>query len=671
MSESKKTAPPTPVEQGVTHGVQVTAEATDAALRAELGSCTLDPAGPVVAGAFGTWTLTYTAESAGIVPGGGIAVVPPCVHSVRWRLGHVIATTSGSCGVSVQVRNDYPLKYHHAQFPCVFVTVEGVALQPGEEIAVTIGDAGSYIAGFYERARAQEIAMTEMYFQVLVDVQGNASYSNPRYPGGDPKGYRLLPELPIVDVVAGPPARLGVVAPATVAAGEGFSVLVRVEDAYGNVCTDFEGEVALGAKPGGISGPAPFAIAASEGGTARIGPFIVSRNAVGPVTVTAAAWEAGLSGVSNPIDVVKASSDRIFFGDLHTHAPRALDPSHGPHGPFMAHGVGTFAEAFRYARDVSGLDCVGVSWFPPPQNIESLWSVPRADDWDEYQAIIAQFHEAGQFVPLVAVELSDPTAGHRVVLYPDEGKRITTSKIEEIWPALDGTGAVVVPHHINVTSEGGWQNWQVQDWSRHNPAYQRVLEIAQNRGAFETDVPGGATVIGGGGASAQDALALGHRIGFVGGTDSHHAQPGRNTCSMAGVDFHDHVTGGLTAVIAPELTREAIIQALRERRCYATTGARMVLDFRVNDHGMGEEFTTAAPDVAVSARVLGTAPLARLELVCNGSVVFTQSGNGRVADIAETITLPKQQTSYFYLRVTQTDDHVAWSSPVWVSLPQH
>ena len=69
-----------------------------------------------------------------------------------------------------------------------------------------------------------------------------------------------------------------------------------------------------------------------------------------------------------------------------------------------------------------------------------------------------------RFAPLVAVELSDPTAGHRVVLYPDEGKRITTSKIEEIWPALDGTGAVVVPHHINVTSEGGWQNWQVQDW---------------------------------------------------------------------------------------------------------------------------------------------------------------------------------------------------------------
>ncbi len=667
MSDNKRVLPPVSQNQGVTHSVQVTAEEPDISLQAELGACALDPVGPVVAGAFGTWTVTYTAGSAGIVPGGGIAVLPPCVHSVRWRLGHVTATTNGSCGVSVRIRNDYPLKYHHSQFPCIFVTVEGAALQPGEKIAVTIGDAGSYIAGFHERARAQEVAMSEMHFQVLVDVLGNAGYSNPRYPGGEPKGYRLLPELPVVDVVAGPPARLGVVAPATAAAGEEFSVLVRVEDAFGNVCKDFAGEVALRTKPGGISGPAPLALTASDGGTARIGPFVVARNAVGPVTVTAVAWEAGLSGVSNPIDIVEAGSDRIFFGDLHTHAPGALSPSHRPHGPFMAHGVGTYAEAFRYARDVSGLDCVGVAWFPPPQNIESLWSVPRADDWEEYQEVIAQFHEPGRFAPLVAVELSDPTAGHRVILYPDAGKRVTTSKIEEIWPALERTGAVVVPHHINVTSEGGYQNWRVQDWHRHNAAYQTVLEIAQNRGAFETDEPGGATVIGGGGASAQDALAMGHRLGFVGGTDSHHAQPGRNTCSMAGVDFHDHVTGGLTAVIAPELTREAIIEALRERRCYATTGARIVLAFQVDGHGMGEEFTAAKREVAVTARVLGAAPLERLEVVCNGSAVLSQSATDRVATLAETLTLTEGQTSYFYLRATQNDGHMAWSSPVWVT----
>lgn len=670
MSDNEKTTASAPQNQGVTHSVQITAEAADAALQAELGSCVLDPANPVVAGAFGTWTITYTAGSAGIAPGGGIAVVPPCVHSVRWRLGHVTATSTGRCGVAVRLRNDYPLKYHHAQFPIVFVTVEGATLQPGEEIAVTIGDTGSFIPGFYERARAQEVAMHEMHFQVLVDVLGNASYSNPRYPGGDPKGYRMLPELPVVDVVTGPPARLGVVAPATVAAHEEFSVLVRIEDEYGNVCTNFAEQVTLGVKPGGITTPGTYNMQASDGGTARVGPFIAARNAAGPMYITAAAWDHGVSGVSNPIEVVEAESDRIYFGDLHTHAPRALDPGRRPHGPFMAHGVGTYAEAFRYARDVSGLDCVGVAWFPPPQNIEAIWSVPREDDWAEYQAIISDFYEPGAFAPLLAIELNDPTAGHRVILYPDEGKRVTTSTIEEIWPALEGTGAVVVPHHINVSSEGGYQNWRVQDWQRHNPEYQTVLEIAQNRGAFETDQPGGATVIGGGGASAQDALALGHRLGFVGGTDSHHAQPGRNACSMAGVDFHDHKTGGLTAIIAPELTREAIIQALRERRCYATTGARIVLDFRVDGHDMGAELSVSTSEVAVTARVLGTAVIERLEVVCNGKVVLTQPGDGCVAAIGETLSIAADQTSYFYLRVTQTDGHVAWSSPIWVSPPQ-
>ena len=120
-------------------------------------------------------------------------------------------------------------------------------------------------------------------------------------------------------------------------------------------------------------------------------------------------------------------------------------------------------------------------------------------------------------------------------------------------------------------------------------------------------------------------------------------------------------------MIAPELTREAIIEALRERRCYATTGARIVLAFQVDGHGMGEEFTAAKREVTVTARVLGAAPLERLEVVCNGSAVLSQSATDRVATLAETLTLTEGQTSYFYLRATQNDGHMAWSSPVWVT----
>ncbi len=654
---------------GVSIGVNVTESKSGPEFRSELGQCSLSPDDPVVAGAFGTWTLTYTAGSMGIAPGGSIAVVPPCNNGLRWRIGHVTATTNGRCGLAIRTRNDYPLVYHHAQFPVVFVTVELESLRLGEQIQLTLGDPGSLVSGFYERARAQELSMKDAYFEVMVDVRGNASYSNPAYPYKDPMGYRLLPDLPHLDVIAGPPSRAAITAPATVAPGEAFDVLVRVEDEYGNTCPDSQGKLVLGSWSGKLECPPAVQLRRGED-AARVGPFKAGMGSDSPLHITGQAWDLGISGVSNPIDVVNSAAERIFFGDLHTHAPGKFRESREPLRPFAAQGFGTFEEAYSYARDVAGLDFVALAWFPPPADFQDTSSVPRLDDWVDYQTMTRRFHEPNRFVPFAAIELDEASAGHRVVVFPrDDGPAVRIKRIElqDLWPALKGTDAVVIPHHPNTTSEGGPDNWVVQDWGQHNPDYQPVVEICQNRGAFETDEPGGATAIGGFGASVQDALALGHRLGFVGGTDSHHGRPGSNRCPMAGVDFHDHVTGGLTAVIATELTREAILDALWARRCYATTGARIVLRFEVDGHAMGQEFTSASTQVRAAGRVLGTAPISKLEIVCNNEVVFDQRVGNRIALLDHVISLEPSVMSYLYLRVTQEDGQMAWSSPVWAS----
>ena len=648
--------------------------------------CTLSPDGPVVAGQFGTWTATYTDGSQPILPGGGIAVVPPCYHGVRWRVGHVVVATTGECSVAVRspvgiplVRNGYPLVYHHAQFPIVFVTVQGGALRPGEQIRITLGDPGAFVSGFFERARAQELAMRGAVWQVLVDPLGNGDYSNPAYPGGAPKGFRLLPDLPVVDVLPAAPHRVVVVAPGRV--GPKVDVRLRVEDEYGNVCDGFEGEVILG-----MTNVVPLSAgtlgAGDEvhivSGLARAA-LTVPDNVASPLYVTALSAAAGIAGTSNPIEVVPAAADRVFFGDLHAHAPGALSESRAPRGAFTAHGFGTYAEAYAYGRDVAALDFIALAWFPPPRGVEVLWSRPRPSDWAEYQEITRYFHAPGRFVAFEAVELSDPPTGHRVVVFPGEGSpELGSVPTAELWPLLErsvpsgdtpgAADAVVIPHHTNVTSEGGPQNWQAQDWSAHHPHFQRVMEIAQSRGAFEVDVPDapdGPTVIGGFGSSARDALRRGCRVGFTGGSDNHYAQPGTSRCPMAGVDFHDYVTGGLTAVLTPQLTREAVHAALRARRCYATTGARLLLDFRVDGHLMGDEFATAAGDVRIAARVAGTAPIARAEIVRDGEVVFTSAGGAHTVELDCRLALGGG-TSFFYLRVTQADRQMAWSSPIWV-----
>jgi hypothetical protein len=117
----------------------------------------------------------------------------------------------------------------------------------------------------------------------------------------------------------------------------------------------------------------------------------------------------------------------------------------------------------------------------------------------------------------------------------------------------------------------------------------------------------------------EDALRRGAVFGFSAGSDDHTARPGMSFASRG----HFATGGGLTAVLALERTREAIWDAIRARRTYATTGARLLLDVVANGrHPMGAAFDAGAGSVEIAARVHGTAPLWRVELLRWPDVVY-------------------------------------------------
>ena len=71
---------------------------------------------------------------------------------------------------------------------------------------------------------------------------------------------------------------------------------------------------------------------------------------------------------------------------------------------------------------------------------------------------------------------------------------------------------------------------------------------------------------------------------------------------------------GIAAVRAPALTRDAIFNALHQRRTYGTTGARILLEFRVNGEPMGgETVTDGAPRLDVAAH--GTDTIDSVEIL--------------------------------------------------------
>ena len=183
------------------------------------------------------------------------------------------------------------------------------------------------------------------------------------------------------------------------------------------------------------------------------------------------------------------------------------------------------------------------------------------------------------------------------------------------------------------------------------------------RGAFETEALDDAwhVVAGEGGGSLRTGLARGFRVGFTGGTDNHCGWPTRGPRCWA----------ALTGVYAAAFTRADIMDALYARRCYATTGARIAVDFRLGDHPMGSEVPLGfAAERCVSLKIHGTAPLDRVEVVSQDAVIahLPVDGPDLVADWRDDRRSRPPHDCYYYLRVRQTDGHCAWTSPIWVDL---
>jgi len=120
---------------------------------------------------------------------------------------------------------------------------------------------------------------------------------------------------------------------------------------------------------------------------------------------------------------------------------------------------------------------------------------------------------------------------------------------------------------------------------------------------------------------------------------------------------------GLAAAMAPRLEREAIWESIYARSCYATTGVRMFLDFRVNGQRCGTEMRVEG-EVEMSVLAAGTGNISRVEIVKNG-VVFHQSEPERETAKLSIEDRPDGE-SYYYAKVVQEDGNIAWSSPVWV-----
>jgi hypothetical protein len=133
----------------------------------------------------------------------------------------------------------------------------------------------------------------------------------------------------------------------------------------------------------------------------------------------------------------------------------------------------------------------------------------------------------------------------------------------------------------------------------------------------------------------------------------------------------DHRGGaGKAAVYAPELSSKAVLQALRQRRTYGTTGPKIFLDVRVNGHFMGEAGDPpGGKPVEISVRADCPAPIRAVEIARNNVFIFRAEVKGKRCRLTFTDDDPPEGSVNYYVRVTQRDGEMAWSSPVFLGRP--
>jgi len=635
-----------------------------------VGTIRLEPSGPFVAGSRHTLRLVYTAGASGIEVGGALRIFPPHQGHTYWELGKVTAETSrpgATC--EVETFNDRPYTFHHSNPPWLRVTVYGEPLQEGDTITVTLGEHGGYSRGYHRLARVADHAWPEYRFDCFVDVLGNGE--RPRE-FDRPDAFVRLPTSPEVGIIADRPASLHVVArPPGAADGDDFELVVSVRDQFGNLA-EYEGQMMLECTDPAAQLPDSLAITARTGvydicsgerpdGRARVGGCRISADTA---RITAYDARQELIGTSNVVAPGFAGQGlQVYFGDLHvmTGAGRA--------------GVMMLADtdyAHTWARDVQGLD------FSVAANSGS------GDKWLEDLALDDEFNEDGRFVTIPALERGW-RRGHKNIYYrSSDAPPMPELEIEEMFEWLAGLDlpAMAIAHHSNCHSETSrYYAWGPQDFSTCDPRFERLVEITQCRGSFELDAVGGAVSLGGLGSSIQDALAMGLRLGFVGGTDNHRAQPGSKRSNLGGLVADEIVNGGITAVFAPELTREAVFDALWDRRCYATTSQRILLDVRLGEHMMGSDLSAEqaaefSDERAIRIEAIGRREIGRIEVVRNNVTVESVEIEDEQASLTYTDPMPLAEVPavsdaapdvvFYYVRLIQADGNMAWSSPIWL-----
>ncbi|MCB9386119.1 MAG: hypothetical protein H6509_16025 [Bryobacterales bacterium] len=360
---------------------------------------------------------------------------------------------------------------------------------------------------------------------------------------------------------------------------------------------------------------------------------------------------------------VHGQTMRILRGDLHRHTELSPDQGGLPDG--------SLPEFYRYMIDAADMDYGASTDHQAGGN--DFWNFMT-------QKMADMYHFPDRFATLYAYERNPGNPhGHRNLLFthrdypvtpffqaidekfllPDtpDGELLTfnsnsfggtirndTTLLHEVVKANEG---LAIPHTSGSSAMG-------TDWHAYDPEVDAVVEIYQgdrinseHEGAPRWKGPDGKQP---GGWQAPGAVwnawKKGYKLGVIASSDH----------------MSTHISYAM--VYAPENGRHEVWDSIKARRTYGATD-NIVLEFWVGDCFMGEDCATPGR-TPLRVRARGTGPIAAIHVIRDGEYIYKAEPGAQQAEFEFTDAETTAGAHWYYVRVEQQDEELAWSSPIWV-----
>jgi S-adenosylmethionine hydrolase len=522
-------------------------------------------------------------------------------------------------------------------------------LDAGKNLTIVLGgskgkDAGNMAQTYVQRRRP---------FNLYIDTTGKGHFGEPEVFSLDIRGHELK--------------TIRILAPSFVVKNKRFDVIVRFEDEFGNLTSNAPEDTLIELSYENIRENLNWKLFVPETGFISLPNLYF--NEPGVYTLQLKNMRTKEVYRSAPIKCFADNQHNLFWGILHGESDR-IDSTEN------------IESCLRHFRDDKAINFFAASPF------ESIEETPN-EVWKLISQNVTDFNEEDRFSTFLGFQWQGESSseGLRHFIYTKDHKPILRKKdvknnaLNKIYRSLSPKEAISIPSF----TMGQGLSYDFKDF---NPDFERVVEIYNAWGSSECTAKDGNTfpivpegkrkgIKESAEGAVQRALQNNCRFGFVaGGLDDRGVY----------ADFFDsdqtQYHPGLTAIISEHHTREALMEALYNRSCYATTGERIIVGLSLAGANMGSQISTEAkPGLTLNRHlagyVAGTKALKSIEIIRNGKVIETLTTKDYFLEFTyddmtplEDVVLPaangKLPFVYYYIRVTQEDGHMAWSSPIWV-----